>query len=161
MAKVKFSTGFFLGATAFFAVFFGAVLGKILAETKYIRDNENFTEFTTALPTKLLDINGELITEFASEEKREIISIRRMPQQVIDALISREDKNFYRHRGYNVFATARAFLGRLAGKNFGGGSPGRSTATAPTCPTGGRFRSSGGRCRWSGGTRRTRFWSST
>lgn len=104
------------------SIVFGSMLGKALAETKYVADNENFTEFTTALPTKLLDINGELITEFASEEKREIISIRRLPQQLIDALISREDKKFFKHNGFNFLATARGLAGRFIGKNFGGGS---------------------------------------
>ncbi len=104
------------------AVLLGSALGFALSMTKYVRDNENFTEFSTALPTKLLDINGELITEFASEEKREIISVKKLPQQMIDALLSREDKRFYSHKGFSVFATLRAIFGRVVGKNFGGGS---------------------------------------
>ena len=56
----------------FFSSLCGALLGKALAITQNTINTENFTEFTTALPTKLLDINGELITEFASDEKREI-----------------------------------------------------------------------------------------
>ena len=119
---MKVSTIVLLAGLFLSSIILGSLLGKGLAETKYVIDNENFTEFTTALPTKLLDINGELITEFASEEKREIISIRRMPRQVIDALLAREDKKFYKHNGYNVLATARAFAGRLIGKNYGGGS---------------------------------------
>ncbi len=104
------------------AIIFGIALGLGLSMTKYVKDNENFTEFSTALPTKLLDINGELITEFASEEKREIINVKRLPQQMIDALLSREDKRFYKHNGFSVLATLRAIGGRLIGKNFGGGS---------------------------------------
>lgn len=104
------------------AAVIGAALGLGVSMTKYVKDNENFTEFTTALPTKLLDINGELITEFASEEKREMISVKKLPQQMLDALISREDKRFYSHGGFSVFATLRAVGGRLIGKNFGGGS---------------------------------------
>ena len=46
---------------------FGALLGKGLAETKNTINTENFTEFTFALPTKLLDVNGELITEYSSD----------------------------------------------------------------------------------------------
>ena len=72
MHKIKKSTVVYLCGLFTFAILFGAGLGLALSQTKYIIDNENFTEFETALPTKILDINGELITEFASEEKREI-----------------------------------------------------------------------------------------
>lgn len=122
MKNSKMLTSVLLSGLFLSSIVFGSMLGKALAETKYVADNENFTEFTTALPTKLLDINGELITEFASEEKREIISIRRLPQQLIDALISREDKKFFKHNGFNFLATARGLAGRFIGKNFGGGS---------------------------------------
>ena len=55
----------------FCAGVFGIALGLLLANTVNTKNIENFTEFTTALPTRLLDINGELITEFSSDEKRE------------------------------------------------------------------------------------------
>lgn len=122
MVKIKKSTYVLLSGLFLFSIIFGATLGLALSATKYIIDNENFTEFITALPTKLIDINGELITEFASEEKREIISVNDLPQQMVDALISREDKRFFKHKGYSVLALIRAFGGKLIGKNLGGGS---------------------------------------
>ena len=105
-----------------FAGIFGALLGLALSNTKYIIDNENFTEFDTALPTRILDINGELITEFASEEKREIISINRLPQHMIDALVSREDRIFYKHHGFSIKALFRAVVGQALHLSLGGGS---------------------------------------
>ena len=122
MKKVK---KFPLGAVVclcVFAVLFGGGLGAALSATKYIIDNEQFTEFTTALPTKILDINGEVITEFASEERREIISIQKLPQHMIDALITREDKLFYEHHGFSVKAVFRAAVGKILGQSLGGGS---------------------------------------
>lgn len=109
-------------ALFFCAIGFGAGLGLALSNTKFIKDNEQFTEFSTSLPTKLLDINGELITELASEEKREIISIRDLPQCMLDALITREDRLFYSHHGYSVKALFRAVFGKLTGMSLGGGS---------------------------------------
>ena len=109
-------------ALFFCAIGFGAGLGLALSNTKFIKDNEQFTEFSTSLPTKLLDINGELITELASEEKREIISIRDLPQCMLDALITREDRLFYNHHGYSVKALFRAVFGKLTGMSLGGGS---------------------------------------
>lgn len=105
-----------------FAILCGAGLGKALAVTKNTVNTENFTEFTTALPTRLFDINGELITEFASDEKREIISLNRLPQHMIDALLTREDRIFYDHHGYSVKAVFRAVVGILTHNSLGGGS---------------------------------------
>lgn len=120
--KIKKSTYVFVFGLFFCAIFFGAGLGLALSNTKFIKDNEQFTEFSTSLPTKLLDINGELITELASEEKREIISIRDLPQCMLDALITREDRLFYSHHGYSVKALFRAVFGKLTGMSLGGGS---------------------------------------
>lgn len=120
--RIKKSTYVFVFGLFFCAIFFGAGLGLALSNTKFIKDNEQFTEFSTSLPTKLLDINGELITELASEEKREIISIRDLPQCMLDALITREDRLFYSHHGYSVKALFRAVFGKLTGMSLGGGS---------------------------------------
>ena len=122
MDTIKKSTYIFVSALFVCAILFGAGLGLALSSTKFIIDNEQFTEFETALPTKLLDINGELITELASEEKREIVSIRKIPRHMLDALISREDRRFYEHRGFSAKAVFRAVVGKLTGMSLGGGS---------------------------------------
>ena len=122
MTKFKKSPIFLVGFLFIFAGIFGAALGLGLSETKNIENTEYFTEFNTALPTKLIDINGELITEFSSDEKREIISFQDLPQHLIDALITREDRIFFSHNGYSTKAIFRAAAGKLVGKNLGGGS---------------------------------------
>lgn len=122
MDKIKKSTFVWIAVLFLSACLCGAALGLALSYTKYIIDNEQFTQFNTALPTKLLDINGELITELSSEEKREIISINDLPQHMLDALISREDRVFYEHHGYSVKAVFRAVVGKLTGLSLGGGS---------------------------------------
>ncbi|WP_156828011.1 penicillin-binding protein 1A [Treponema maltophilum] len=103
-------------------VLFGAGLGALLGMTQNIKNNEHFTEFTNALPTRLLDINGELITEFASDEKREMITLNELPQHLIDALITREDNIFFKHAGFSIKSIVRAFAGKLLHRQMGGGS---------------------------------------
>ena len=100
----------------------GACLGLGLARTADTVNTENFTEFTTALPTKILDINGELITEFTSEERREIISLIEIPQHMKDSLLTREDRIFYEHKGFSARAIFRAVVGVLTRSSLGGGS---------------------------------------
>lgn len=122
MTKIRTSTYVWFGILFFAAIFMGCLLGFGLAETKNIENTEYITSFETALPTKLLDINGELITEFSSDEKREIISLNKLPQHMIDALLTREDRIFYKHHGFSFKAVLRAVVGKLTGRSLGGGS---------------------------------------
>ena len=111
-----------VGILLFSAILFGALLGRGLAVTINTKNTENFTDFETALPTRLLDINGEVITEFASDEKREIIAFDKLPQHMLDALLTREDRIFYKHHGYSAKAVLRAVGGKLLHLSLGGGS---------------------------------------
>lgn len=120
--KIKKSTNVLIYLTVFFAVLFGFSLGLGLARTFDTKNSEQFMQISLALPTKILDINGELITEFTSEEKREIIAINEIPQHMIDALITREDRIFYEHHGFNAAAIIRAVIGQVFNISLGGGS---------------------------------------
>ena len=112
----------FAAFTIITAVIIGIGLGLSLAETANIKNQENFVEFAPALPTKVLDINGTLVTEFSADEKRELVSLSDLPRHLIHAVLAREDPDFYNHRGFSVRGIVRAFVGQLLGKNLGGGS---------------------------------------
>ncbi|MCM1322405.1 MAG: PBP1A family penicillin-binding protein [Bacteroides sp.] len=122
MEKIKKRTVVLVFIPMFCAVFMGAALGIMLASTVNTIRTEQFSEFKPALPTRLLDINGELITEFSSDEKREMISINTLPQHMIDALVVREDRVFFNHNGFSFKALFRAVFGRIFGMSLGGGS---------------------------------------
>ncbi|PKL26576.1 MAG: penicillin-binding protein [Spirochaetae bacterium HGW-Spirochaetae-3] len=104
------------------AVLFGVAFGVAIASVKNIVSVENFTTFEPPLPSKLLDSEGRIITEFASNEKREIVSIKDVPQHLIDALVTREDQSFWTHPGFTFRGYLRAAVGIVTGKNLGGGS---------------------------------------
>lgn len=112
----------FLPLLLLFAVGLGAATGMGLAVTKNTIETENFTEFSVETPTKILDVNGELITEFSSDQKRELIPFKILPQLMVDALLTREDKIFYSHPGFSMKALFRAVLGVLTHNTYGGGS---------------------------------------
>ena len=95
MEKIKKSAAVGLCILFICAAAMGAALGLGLSLTRNIMNSEYITDFENALPTKLLDINGELITEFSSDEKREIISLNKLPPQMLAALLTREDRIFY------------------------------------------------------------------
>ena len=110
------------GLTVVLAVFIGIGLGLSLAETTNLKNQENFFEFAPALPTKILDINGNIITEFSADEKRALISLNELPKHLIYAVLAREDPDFYNHKGFSVRGLTRALVGRFFGMNLGGGS---------------------------------------
>jgi len=113
---------FAVALTALFTVGLGALLGLALGETANIINQENFQDFAPALPTKITDINGEVITEFAAEEKREIVALADVPRHLIYAVIAREDPAFYSHKGFSFRAIVRAVWGQISGQSLGGGS---------------------------------------
>ena len=119
-------SGSIIKILVFFTIIFAAVigigLGFSLAETANIKNQENFLEFAPALPTKILDINGILITEFSADEKREMVSLSSLPRHLIHAVLTREDPQFYSHRGFSVRGIIRAAFGELIGQPLGGGS---------------------------------------
>ncbi len=111
-----------LTAILLFALLSGIALGLALALTTNLKKQENFSDFNPALPTRILDIHGDLITEFASEEKREMIALDQLPPHMINALLTREDQNFYKHGGFTLKSIARAVFGKLTRQSLGGGS---------------------------------------
>lgn len=103
-------------------VVLGVLFGIAMASVSNIVSIENFSTFDPPLPSRLLDSEGRLITEFASSEKREIVSIKDVPQHLIDALVTREDQSFWTHPGFTLRGYVRAAIGIITGKNLGGGS---------------------------------------
>ena len=113
---------FLAGITVILTIIVGVGLGFSMAETTNIRNQENFFEFAPALPTRILDINGNLVTEFSAEEKRALVSINELPQHLINAVLAREDPDFYTHMGFSLRGIARAAWGQITGQRLGGGS---------------------------------------
>ena len=70
--------------------------------------------------TKIYDRNGKLLYDVFSGERRNPVDINQVPLVVKQATISIEDKNFYKHGGFDVGGILRGafrsiFLGRLQG----------------------------------------------
>jgi penicillin-binding protein 1A len=113
---------FLLVAVVAAALVLGIGAGIAIASTRNIRSTENFTDYQPDLPSKILDVKGRLVTEFFSDEKREMISIKELPRHLIEAVITREDSTFYSHHGFTLKSIVRAVVGVLTHQNLGGGS---------------------------------------
>jgi len=69
-----------------------------------------------AQSTKILDRNGELLYELHGDKRRTLIGFNEMPQNIKNATIAIEDKNFYHHGAFDYGAIVRAFLYNLVHK---------------------------------------------
>ncbi|MGH2724734.1 MAG: transglycosylase domain-containing protein [Actinomycetota bacterium] len=68
------------------------------------------------------DRDGRLIAQVRPGEDRVVVPLRRIPQDVREAVIAAEDERFYRHPGVDVLAIGRAAWKDLTGGRFQGGS---------------------------------------
>jgi penicillin-binding protein 1A len=100
----------------------GALLGVALGETVNIQKRTDFGAYRPALPSLLLDRRGKLITEYFAEERREIVSIYDLPKYLLQAVVTKEDRSFFSHRGFSVKGILRAAYNIMAGHYFSGGS---------------------------------------
>ncbi len=72
--------------------------------------------------TKVYAENGEVAGEFFYE-RREVVSLDRIPSYVIQAFVAGEDSKFFRHKGLDYFAIVRALLRNIfSGEIIQGGS---------------------------------------
>jgi membrane carboxypeptidase/penicillin-binding protein len=77
---------------------------------------------TPSLATKIYDINGQLITQLAIEN-RTLISLEQMPPALPNAIIALEDRRFWSHWGVDPWGILRAAAVNLkAGRTIEGGS---------------------------------------
>ncbi len=90
-----------LGLAAVLAVVIGITVGAAIASVQGIEEISRSADNELALPTVLYDRDGEMITELFSDEKRNPVSIEEIPRHVIYALVTREDRAFFEHQGFN------------------------------------------------------------
>ena len=72
--------------------------------------------------TQIYDRNGKLLYEFYSDQNRIPVKLNELPQYLIDATLAIEDKNFYRHHGFDLKGISRAFFNIVFHRRLQGGS---------------------------------------
>ncbi len=105
-----------------FAVLIGIGLGSTFAGVVNTVNQEDFGHVKMPEASKVYDIKGRLITELFGDQKREIVSINEMPPFLIQALLTREDREFYNHGGINTWRTFLAAINNILGRNRQGAS---------------------------------------
>ena len=121
--------GFFVKATA--ALFSNASMGLLAMALagavlfghygRGLPDHAALATYTPASVSRVYSTDGSVIDEFAAE-RRFFTPIDDIPDLVKEAFISAEDKDFYRHRGYNPIGMAKAVLEMAQGGRLRGAS---------------------------------------
>ncbi len=99
----------------------------LFKNSKDLPDYESLAKYEPPVMTRIHAHDGSLIAEFA-RERRIYVPINTIPQRVIAAFLSAEDRRFYEHGGIDFTGVARALVNN-ASHGFKGGLQGASTIT--------------------------------
>jgi len=105
----------------------GAFLAGLVIALAYpnLPSLEVLTDYQPKIPLRVYTAEGALIGEFG-EERRSLISIKEVPEQLKFAILAAEDERFYQHTGVDYLGVARAAYANLV---QGGRRQGASTIT--------------------------------
>src|SRR5437870_400153 len=107
------------------AALVGSTSGLLFVSSTDLPQVEELEHYRPSSITELYDDHGQIIGSFALQ-RRVVATYDDYPQVLRDALISIEDKNFYRHWGINIWRIAGAAYRDL---ESGGKAQGASTLT--------------------------------
>jgi len=72
--------------------------------------------------TKIYDRNGVLLYNIYGEQNRTLVTLDKIPADLKHATIAIEDKNFYKHKGFDPMGILRAVKGVVLERKFTGAS---------------------------------------
>lgn len=112
---VKWAKIGFIGVVAFFIFLFFVLpllAFNLPSPDKIVR--------TQGFSTKILDRNGKLLYDIYANQNRTPVQLNDIPLYLRQGTVAIEDKNFYKHQGFDVIGVIRGFLrvftkGRAAG----------------------------------------------
>ena len=117
-----------IAAVVLAVVGFIAVAIYVVRVTDDLPDYQQLAEYEPAIMSRVHAGDGLLIAEYAREH-RVFVPIDNIPQNVVHAFISAEDKNFYDHGGLDFRGILRAMLANVGHVIRGENLEGASTIT--------------------------------
>ena len=121
----KFFKNILIGISSFFLLISIFVLGILWNFSNNIPDYKFLKSYKPPVSSKVYSGNGDLVADF-STEKRVFVPYSSIPQNVINAFLSAEDKNFFSHPGVDAKGVLRATINNiqniLASKRLEGAS---------------------------------------
>lgn len=97
------------------------------SEAKKVVSNSSLETFRQNETSIVYDANGTILSKLKGEKDVYYIKYNDIPKKAVEAIVSIEDKNFFKHKGYDIKAIIRA--GWAYVKNKGTITQGGSTIT--------------------------------
>jgi len=101
---------FFNYLKMFIIVFSALTIAGVIALNLYLSSLppiENLRDFRPNIVTKFYSSDGEIIKTFTAYTYDKV-ELKDVPKDLVNAIIATEDKNFYKHRGYDLFGIVRS-----------------------------------------------------
>ena len=108
--KSKIENGFITNLKFFFILMAAFMLAGFASLQLYLSSQppiDNLEQFKPNIVTKFYSEDGEIIKTFTAYTFSKI-ELKDVPEQLKEAIIATEDKNFYRHGGYDIFGLERS-----------------------------------------------------
>jgi len=90
-----------------FVVAIGGLIGWFYSGLGLLRLS-SLNEYKAAQNSKVFAADGSLLCELHSDQNREIVALEKMPDALSNAIISIEDRDFYKHKGIDWKGVTRA-----------------------------------------------------
>lgn len=123
--KKKIDNDFTSNMKFVFIVFAAFILAGFASLQMYLTAQppiKNLEEFKPNIVTKFYSSDGEIIKTFTAYTFSKV-ELSDVPEELKEAIIATEDKNFYKHSGYDIFGLARSMVQNvLAGRVVQGAS---------------------------------------
>lgn len=88
--------------------------------TKDLPTPDNITK-NMRYSSSVLDRNGKVIYQIYNDKNIIPVSVRNIPQPLINATISIEDKDFYKHKGFSLWGIFRSLIRNIIFRRIEGG----------------------------------------
>ena len=119
-ALIKFALFIVLFVLLCATAFINGFLSEVVRDMPLI-DNLGVPDL--AMTSKIYASDGTLLGDVFGEENRVLVGWHQIPQDLRDAIVATEDKDFYTHPGFDIYGIARAVHANLtAGDPTGQGA---------------------------------------
>ena len=108
----RFIKNILIGISTFFLLISIFILGILWNFSNNIPDYKFLKNYKPSVSSKVYSGNGDLVADF-STEKRVFVPYSSIPQNVINAFLSAEDKNFFSHPGVDAKGVLRATINNI------------------------------------------------
>ena len=109
----KFFRNIFILITSFILLSAILIISVLWTYSNDLPDYKFLKSYKPPVSSKVYSGNGDLVADF-SQEKRVFVPFNSIPKNVINAFLSAEDKNFFKHPGVDAKGVIRAVINNIS-----------------------------------------------